>query len=128
MARSLDEIFPELQRARRAYETAGTAAERAALTQDLDRLRAEARAAAGDPLTHLSDRELTQRIRRARQQLDDIAARRMSTGHVSVGGDAGGVDPVLVARHNAELDRSMSRAEIERELRELLAEKRRRDG
>lgn len=128
MARSLDEIFPELQRARRDYEAAATAAERAALSQVLDRLRAEARAAAGDPLTHLSDRELAQRIRRARERLDDIAARRMSTGHISVGGDSGGVDPVLVARHNAELDRTMSRAEIERELQGLLAEKRRRDG
>jgi hypothetical protein len=128
MARSLDEIFPELQRARREYESAAGASERVRLSRELDRLRAEAREAAGDPVTHLSDRDLAQGIRRLRQRLADLSDRKLSTGHVGTGPESGGLDARQVVRHNAEIDATFSRDDLERDLRRLLAEKQRRAG
>lgn len=128
MARSLDEIFPELQRARLAFEQASSPAERARWSNSLDLLRAEARDAAGDPVTHLTDRDLEQRITHLRVQLAELAARKLSTGHVDSGSNSGGMDPRVVVRHNAEVDRTFARGDLERELRALTAERRRRDG
>ena len=112
MTRSLDEIFPELQWAGREFEKASSPDERARPSNALDLLRAEARDAAGDPVTHLTDRGLKQRVSHLGAQLAGLSDGKLSTGHVDSGSNSGGMDPRLVVRRNAAVDRTFARGDL----------------